>query len=385
MLNIGINQTSPSSSDAVSETTSSTSTVNSASESFEYNLVTDWTSVTSPNWSTVQQHTLPQPRTDAPKTMIPAIVVPGADKQPGENNHNNSSPFVLSVIRQPEEQHRARYLSEGSRGAIKDRSGTSNCTVQLTGFYRPTRVELFATTGSGPATPHTLYRLIPVSGKSANTTPCRKSVSHDGIDCLEITLRPESNMTALLDCIGILKICSYDTKQRKRYHGTAGGQHSAVRIAFRAYIPHDNQPNAYTIIETQSEPIRCVQQLGVPEVLKMSLQSSPARGGDDLFIIGRNFDRNTVVVFREYKDDGTLAWNAEAVIDKQLLHQCHIVCAIPTYCDLYRGGNVSVTVKCGQKSSHPINFVYTPSSRCNQSKPPCARSRFGLGLARLFH
>lgn len=53
----------------------------------------------------------------------------------------------------------------------------------------------------------------------------------------------------------------------------------------------------------------------------MSLQTSPARGGGDLFIIGRNFDRNTVVVFREYKNDGSLAWNAEAVVDKQFLHQ----------------------------------------------------------------
>lgn len=39
--------------------------------------------------------------------------------------------YRLVVIRQPEEQHRARYLSEGSRGAIKDRTGTSNCTIQV--------------------------------------------------------------------------------------------------------------------------------------------------------------------------------------------------------------------------------------------------------------
>lgn len=37
----------------------------------------------------------------------------------------------LRITRQPEEQHRARYLSEGSRGAIKDRSGTSHCAVQV--------------------------------------------------------------------------------------------------------------------------------------------------------------------------------------------------------------------------------------------------------------
>lgn len=32
---------------------------------------------------------------------------------------------------QPEEQHRARYASEGSRGAIKDRAGGSFCTIQV--------------------------------------------------------------------------------------------------------------------------------------------------------------------------------------------------------------------------------------------------------------
>lgn len=40
----------------------------------------------------------------------------------------------LIVVRQPEEQHRARYLSEGSRGAIKDRSGASHCTIQVSFF-----------------------------------------------------------------------------------------------------------------------------------------------------------------------------------------------------------------------------------------------------------
>ena len=76
-----------------------------------------------------------------------------------------------------------------------------------------------------------------------------------------------------------------------------------------------------------------MQQLGVPEVLKMSLNTSPARGGGDLFIIGRNFDRNTIVVFREYKDDGTLAWNAEATIDKQFLHQvCFHFLTLEQFC-----------------------------------------------------
>ena len=30
--------------------------------------------------------------------------------------------YELRIVAQPEEQHRARYLTEGSRGAVKDRS-----------------------------------------------------------------------------------------------------------------------------------------------------------------------------------------------------------------------------------------------------------------------
>lgn len=37
----------------------------------------------------------------------------------------------LRILRQPEEQHRARYMSEGSRGSVKDRSGKSHCTVAV--------------------------------------------------------------------------------------------------------------------------------------------------------------------------------------------------------------------------------------------------------------
>uniref|UniRef100_A0A914D214 RHD domain-containing protein n=1 Tax=Acrobeloides nanus TaxID=290746 RepID=A0A914D214_9BILA len=267
--------------------------------------------------------------------------------------------YQLVVVRQPEEQHRARYLSEGSRGAIKDRSGASYVTIQLTGYYRPTRVEMFAALGSGELLPHPYYQLIPVSGKTSNTTRCRKVVAQDGLQCLEVILRPENQMIATLDCIGILKILTYDSRNKRQSKNAVNMAQSSVRIAFRAYIQNGN---SFNILRAETEPIRCVQSLGVPEVLKMSLSSAPASGNTELFIIGRNFDpRSTSVLFREYKEDGNLAWTAEAEIDKQLLHQCHIVCTVPTYGgNPQRGGNVSVTVRCGSKSSHPLNFLYTP-------------------------
>lgn len=52
--------------------------------------------------------------------------------QPSSFFPSISPPHPMSFLCfKPEEQHRARYASEGSRGAIKDRSGTSYCTIQV--------------------------------------------------------------------------------------------------------------------------------------------------------------------------------------------------------------------------------------------------------------
>lgn len=61
------------------------------------------------------------------------------DNMYGNYTVHNSSQFMeplnssyqLVILKQPEETHRARYLSEGSRGSIKDRSGFSHCTIQV--------------------------------------------------------------------------------------------------------------------------------------------------------------------------------------------------------------------------------------------------------------
>lgn len=37
------------------------------------------------------------------------------------------------------------------------------------------------------------------------------------------------------------------------------------------------------------------------------------------------------------------------------------MCTVPEYHNKYRGGTVSVTVRCGQKLSHPNTFVYLPT------------------------
>lgn len=47
--------------------------------------------------------------------------------------------YELRIISQPEEQHRARYLTEGSRGAVKDRSQQAHPVIKV-GLFVPTAV-----------------------------------------------------------------------------------------------------------------------------------------------------------------------------------------------------------------------------------------------------
>lgn len=69
---------------------------------------------------------------------------------------------LLHIVRQPEEKHRARYLSEGSRGAVKDMSRTSYTTIQLIGYSRPTTVQVYAGVDDDSGRPHPSYRVIKV-------------------------------------------------------------------------------------------------------------------------------------------------------------------------------------------------------------------------------
>lgn len=111
--------------------------------------------------------------------------------------------YQLQIVAQPEQQHRARYQTEGSRGAVKDRSGNGFPIVRLTGYERPAVLECFIGTDIGRVVPHMFYQACKVSGK--NSTACvEKKV--DGTIVIEIELRPDAEMQVTCDCVGILKV-----------------------------------------------------------------------------------------------------------------------------------------------------------------------------------
>ena len=61
------------------------------------------------------------------------------------------------------------------------------------------------------------------------------------------------------------------------------------------------------------------QPAGQPEICKMSLSESPPEGGQELFIIGKNFLKGTSVYFREKSGDD-VTWSKEASYDSEFFH-----------------------------------------------------------------
>lgn len=112
------------------------------------------------------------------------------------------------------------------------------------------------------------------------------------------------------------------------------------------------------------------QPPGIPEICKKSLTSCPCTGGLELFILGKNFLKDTRVVFQLDNDDLSSSlephWECAVLPDKEFLQQTHLVCVVPAYRrqDLAPSETVSVklyAVSSG-KTSEPHTFLYTAAS-----------------------
>uniref|UniRef100_A0A3P9ALA4 Nuclear factor of activated T-cells 5 n=1 Tax=Esox lucius TaxID=8010 RepID=A0A3P9ALA4_ESOLU len=264
----------------------------------------------------------------------------------------------LKILVQPETQHRARYLTEGSRGSVKDRTQQGFPTVKLDGVSEPVVLQVFVASDTGRVKPHGFYQACRVTGR--NTTAC-KEVDIEGTTVIEVPLEPSNAMTLAVDCVGILKLRNADVEARI---GVAGSKKKSTRarLAFRVNIP---QPDGSVLtLQTTSSPILCTQPAGVPEILKKSLHSCSVRGGEELFIIGKNFLKGTKVIFQENPADDN-SWKAEAEIDMELFHQNHVIVTVPPYHNLSVSSAVSVGVYIMTNAgrSHDIQpFTYTPDS-----------------------
>ncbi|XP_014857115.1 PREDICTED: nuclear factor of activated T-cells 5-like [Poecilia mexicana] len=264
----------------------------------------------------------------------------------------------LKILVQPETQHRARYLTEGSRGSVKDRTQQGFPTVKLEGISEPVVLQVFVANDAGRVKPHGFYQACRVTGR--NTTAC-KEVDIDGTTVIEIPLEPSNDMTLAVDCVGILKLRNADVEARI---GVAGSKKKSTRarLAFRVNIP---QPDGSVLtLQVPSSPILCTQPAGLPEILKKSLHSGSVKGGEEVFIIGKNFLKGTKVIFQENIADDN-SWQAEAKIDTDLFHQNHLVVTVPPFHSqsITSPVSVGIFVMTNAGRSHEAQaFTYTPES-----------------------
>ncbi|XP_018784835.1 PREDICTED: nuclear factor of activated T-cells 5 isoform X5 [Bactrocera latifrons] len=281
----------------------------------------------------------------------------------------------LEIVSQPEQQHRARYQTEGSRGAVKDRSGNGFPIVRLTGYNKPAVLQVFIGTDIGRVAPHMFYQACKVAGK--NSTQCNEK-KVDGTMVIEIDFKPESDMTVTCDCVGILKERNVDVEHRFPDHLAQKNKKKSTRcrMVFRTQLTHDD--GTLEMLQVCSNPIICTQPPGVPEICKKSLTSCPVDGGLELFIIGKNFLKDTHVLFQETYESvppnevatelavrqhlGGALWEQTVLPDKEYLQQTHLVCVVPPYIhqNIIKPVTVQLIIISSGKKSEPHAFVYTP-------------------------
>ena len=272
---------------------------------------------------------------------------------------------VLRIVKQPEGQHRARYLTEGSRGSVKDRTGSSFPTVTIEGTQRPTKLQIFVGSELGhKPSAHLFYQVCRVPGKSPAS--CAET-RVQGTNYLELSSeqRPggRSN-TYVCDCIGILKERFSDVegrfpndsawKEEKR-------KSTHCRLVFKTTV--ETSSGNLETLQVASDLINCTQLPGTPEILKTNTKISPAAGGGELWIIGKNFLKDTKVNF-VYVKPGKVepTWSKVVSPLKEYFHPNHLIVKIPAfYTNLYHDVQVQVVVRSSGKTSEPVTFTYKAS------------------------
>ncbi|XP_059476507.1 nuclear factor of activated T-cells 5 [Neocloeon triangulifer] len=260
----------------------------------------------------------------------------------------------LNVISQPESQHRARYQTEGSRGAVKDASGQGHPVVKLDGYDRAAVLQVFiGCDDERMVNPHLFYQACRVSGKTAS--PCAESCVA-GTNVLELTFNKENQFTIICDCVGILKQRNVDVAQRVENACAQKSRKKSTRcrLVFRTQV---ELPNGMTeTLQVLSNPIACTQLPGMPEILKVSRTSSSSEGGKELFVLGKNFLKDSRVVFQGR------GWKNEAVPEKEYLQPTHLVCTIPAYCGSSLPETVEMFVRSNSRQSEAVHFTYNQSA-----------------------
>ncbi|KAM4605616.1 nuclear factor of activated T-cells, cytoplasmic 4 [Polymixia lowei] len=275
--------------------------------------------------------------------------------------------YELRIEVQPRPHHRAHYETEGSRGAVKA-APAGHPVVKLCGYTerKPLSLQVFVGTADDRSIrPHPFYQIHRVTGKMVGTAS-QESVQA-GTKLLDIPLNPETNMTALIDCAGILKLRNSDIELRKG-ETDVGRKNTRVRLVFRTHLPLAPPvapPGRLLALQVASLPIECSQRSAqeLPVIESVSLTSCSVEGGEELLLSGTNFLPISRVLFMERGTDGKLQWEEEAHVDRDNSNECLLCVRVPAYSDpsVSRPVAVCLYVSNGKrKRSSTHCFKYLP-------------------------
>ncbi|CAB1339188.1 unnamed protein product, partial [Coregonus sp. 'balchen'] len=160
--------------------------------------------------------------------------------------------------------------------------------IRLMGYNeKPVNLQMFIGTADDRyLRPHAFYQMHRITGKTVATASQEIIISSTKV--LEIPLLPENNMSASIDCAGILKLRNSDIELRKG-ETDIGRKNTRVRVVFRVHIPQTN--GKVLSLQAASIPVECSQRSAqeLPQVEKASLTSSLVSGGEEIVITGSNF------------------------------------------------------------------------------------------------
>ncbi|XP_047736749.1 uncharacterized protein LOC108673084, partial [Hyalella azteca] len=288
----------------------------------------------------------------------------------------------LVLVKQPEHEHRARYATEGSRGAVKDREGSGHPIIEVLGCKEPCVVQVFLATESGPVKPQLHLQACQVASKTISNIT---ETNIRGTTVIQVPLSQTTNMRLVCDCVGILRKRKVDVTQRllkkpsnklapkgkngKKLSskcaptGINGKKKPAkVRMVFRAIVRLEN--GSFEVLQIASQPIICTQSPGTPDITRTSVTRCSVSGGSEMFIIGKNFQKNASVVFNELSGDNSshVVWSATVSPETGTFSQHHLICHVPPYTGpSISSSTIKVLLKVvsGTKSSDPHTFTYT--------------------------
>ncbi|XP_075068360.1 nuclear factor of activated T-cells, cytoplasmic 4 [Mixophyes fleayi] len=267
----------------------------------------------------------------------------------------------LRIEVQPRTHHRAHYETEGSRGAVKASPG-GHPVVKLLGYNeKPLTLQMFiGTADERNLRPHAFYQVHRITGKMVATPSYEALVGSTKV--LEMSLLPENNMCANIDCAGILKLRNSDIELRKG-ETDIGRKNTRVRLVFRVHIPQGGGKGIS--LQVASIPIECSQRSAqeLPQVENYSLSACSVSGREELLLCGSNFLSDSKVIFLEKGPDGKLQWEEEAKVNRLKSNESLLSVLVPEYCnkEITRPLQVYFYISNGRRKRSPMqSFRYLP-------------------------